>query len=71
MTSLLGLLAVSAVPTDALVSTLLKMRRAGRRVVLVVVGEEPSMAIGGLSVYHVRDDVRWNDLEQLSIVSQG
>ena len=65
------LLVVSAVPTDAMVSILLKMKRAGRRVVLVVVGEEPSMAIRGFSVYHVRDDVRWNDLEQLSIVSQG
>lgn len=63
------LLVVSAVPTEALFSTLLKMRRAGRRVALVLVGgPEPSINKHGLTVYHIRDDVMWPDLEKLSMV---
>ncbi len=63
------MLVITAAPTDALLSTLVKMRRAGRRVVLVLVGgPEPSVSTDGLTVYHIRDDVMWRDLEQVSLV---
>jgi uncharacterized protein (DUF58 family) len=59
--------AISAAPTDLLVATLLRMRRTGRRVMLVVIGNEKPAATGGISVYHVGDDVNWSEIEQLSI----
>ncbi len=34
---------------------------------LVVIGGEKPAAIGGLSVYHIGDDVNWSDLRQLNI----
>jgi hypothetical protein len=55
-------------PTDALLSTLLNMKRAGRSVALILVGgSEPSISTDGLTIYHIRDDVAWADLETLSI----
>ncbi|MFH0941930.1 MAG: DUF58 domain-containing protein [Chloroflexota bacterium] len=63
------LVVISAAPTGLLVAILLKMKRAGRRVVLVVVGGEKPAEIGGLSVFHIGDDVKWSETEQLSIVS--
>jgi len=62
------LLVVSAMPTDVLVATLFRMKRAGRRVVLVAVGEEFREDISGLSVYRVRDEVKWDELERLNII---
>ncbi len=62
------LVVISAMPTDALLSTLLKMKRAGRRVALVLVGgPEPLISKDGLTVHHIRDDILWHDLETLHI----
>ncbi len=62
------LVVISAAPTDTLLSTLIKMKRAGRRVALIQVGgSEPLISNDGLAVYHVRDDVIWSDLESLSV----
>lgn len=62
------LVVISAMPTDILFSTLVKMKRAGRRVALVLVGgSEPSISKDDLTVYHIRDDVIWRDLETLRI----
>lgn len=62
------LVVISAMPTDTLYSTLLKMKRAGRTVALILVGgSEPAISQDGLTVYHIRDDVVWSDLETLSI----
>ena len=58
---------ITAVPTDALLSSLIKIKRAGRRVVLVLVGgAEPSITKDGLTMYHIRDDVIWRELEMIS-----
>ncbi len=59
---------ISAMPTDTLLSTLLRMKRAGRRVVLILVGgSEPLISKDGLTVYHIRDDVLWHDLDTLHL----
>jgi hypothetical protein len=59
---------ISAMPTDALVSTLVRMKRGGRRVTLIVIGgSEPPVSRDGLTVYHIRDDVIWHDLETLDV----
>lgn len=62
------LVVISAMPTDTFFSTLVKMKRAGRRVVLILVGgPEPSISKDGLTVYHIKDDVMWRNLETLSM----
>ncbi len=62
------LVVISAMPTDTLLSTLLKMKRAGRRVAVILVGgPEPLISKDGLTVYHIRDDVIWHDLETLDV----
>ncbi len=63
-----SLVVISAVPTDALLSTLANMKRVGRRVVLILVGgAEPSTNQDGLTVYNVRDDVLPDELEPLAM----
>jgi len=65
------LVVISAMPTDTLFSTLVKMKRAGRRVALILVGgSEPPISKDGLTVYHIRDDVIWRDLETLRMEGQ-
>ncbi len=60
------LVVISAMPTDTLLSTLLEMKRAGRRVALISVGgPEPLTGSDGLTTYHIRDDVMWRELETL------
>lgn len=55
---------ISTWPTDILFSTLVNIKRAGRRVALILVGGTgPSISKDGLTVYHIRDDVVWRDLE--------
>ncbi|MFC1906226.1 DUF58 domain-containing protein [Chloroflexota bacterium] len=62
------LVVISAMPTDSLFSTLIKMKKAGRKVALILVGSsESSISKDGLTVYHVRNDVLWRELEKLSI----
>ena len=62
------LVVITAVPTDALLSTLVRMKRAGRSVALIQVGGTGlSMRKNGLNVYHIPDSVMWHDLETLPI----
>jgi uncharacterized protein (DUF58 family) len=59
---------ISAAPTEGLISSLQKVRRAGRFVALVVVGgEEIPAGRDSLSVYRITDDVPWQDLKGLSL----
>jgi hypothetical protein len=44
------------------------MKRAGRKVALVTVGEtEYSPSSNGLSVYRVPADIKWRELETVSL----
>ncbi len=59
---------ITAQPTEALLATLVRMRRAGRSVALVIIGgPENRMSGNGLTTYHVADDVPWRDLESISL----
>jgi uncharacterized protein (DUF58 family) len=57
---------ISASPTEGLLSSLQKVRRAGRVVALVVIGGDTPAQQDGLSIYRVPDDVLWQDLTGLS-----
>ena len=62
------LVAITAVPTDTLLASLVKMKRAGRRVALISVGgADFTMSNNGIPIYHIADDLPWRDLESLSV----
>ena len=59
---------ITAEPSEPLLAALHRFRRAGRRVVLVLVGER----LGGygldvIPVYHVSDQVYWRELESVPL----
>jgi uncharacterized protein (DUF58 family) len=59
---------ISAAPTEGLVSSLQKIKRAGRMVALVVVGSgEVPHEKNGLNVYRIPDEISWQNVEQLSL----
>jgi len=59
---------ITAVPTEALLTTLVKMKKAGRSVALIMVGgAEVEPGLNGLSVYRVPDDVAWQDVETIRL----
>jgi len=63
---------VSAMPSNALLEALFQMKRVGRKAALILVGNAASgVSIDGLMVYHVPDDIMWQDLETLSISGRG
>ena len=62
------LVVISATPIEPLLSSLVRMKRAGRSVALVKVGgPELQMRKDGLTVYHIPDNVVWRDLKTLTI----
>ncbi|MDP2952886.1 MAG: DUF58 domain-containing protein [Chloroflexota bacterium] len=62
------LVVITAVPTPALLGSLIKMDRAGRRVGLILVGgRQPSTKKDRFPVYHIPDEVMWHDLEELPL----
>ena len=63
---------VSAMPTESLLEALFQMKRVGRKVALILVGNAASgISTDGLMVYHVSDDITWQDLETLNISGRG
>ena len=59
---------ITAIPTEALLSSLIRFRRAGRHVALLVVGAEtPQASLDGLPVYHISDQVYWRELASVRI----
>ncbi|MFC1949409.1 DUF58 domain-containing protein [Chloroflexota bacterium] len=62
------ILVVSAVTSDTLMSSLIRIKRSGRRVVLIQIGSSrPAVSHDGLIVYRVPDEVMWNELQTLAI----
>ena len=59
---------ITAEPTESLLATLTRFRRAGRRVALILVGErDDGLALNGLPVYHVSSDVYTQQLESVRL----
>lgn len=66
------ILVVTAAPTPDLFSALLRVRRGGRSVSLVVVGEaELGGLTAGIPVYHVSDEVPWQEVETIRLENAG
>ena len=62
------ILLITAVVTDELLSTLYAMKRGGRKVVLVTIGESTSLSTAtDITTYHVSDDISWRDIETISL----
>ena len=58
-------LMISAAPSEALLTSLLSIKRTGRRVVLVQIGGETAPSAHGLVTYRVSDEVHWREMESL------
>jgi uncharacterized protein (DUF58 family) len=62
------IVAITATVTDNLLSALLQIKKAGRRVALIIVGDsETGISKDRLTVYRVSNDVLWSDMETLDI----
>jgi uncharacterized protein (DUF58 family) len=63
---------ITAEPSESLLATLTRFRRAGRRVALILVGERrDGLSLGGIPVYHVSDRVYWRELELVQAQTTG
>ena len=58
---------ITAVPTEPLLSVLFRMKRVGRKVVLITIGGVEPVSSNGLTSYHVSDDIAWEKMETLSL----
>ena len=62
------IVAVTSVPTEGLAAGLLRLRRLGRPVVLVVVDGRPGRSdLPGIPVYHVTGSEVWQELQRVSL----
>jgi 3D (Asp-Asp-Asp) domain-containing protein len=63
-----SLVVISAIPTEALMGTLIGMKRFGRKVALIIIGDTgSSITSENLDIYHVSDDIPWQELESVYI----
>jgi uncharacterized protein (DUF58 family) len=61
---------ITAEPNERLLASLLRFRRAGRRVVLVTVGgQRGGFSPDGLPIYYVSDQVYWRELESVRLLN--
>ena len=62
------ILVITAVPSEALLAALLRLKRAGRSIALVKVGGSATLPIrDGLPAYYIPDDVSWRDLDTITL----
>jgi len=61
------LVLITAMPTETLLATLLRMKRFGRRVALVIIGGPETPSLDGLPTYRISDDVPWREVETLTL----
>ena len=62
------IMVVSAYVTDELLTTLYTMKRSGRKVVLVTIGNQtPVSSADGLSVFNVSESISWRDAETIPL----
>ena len=58
---------ITAAPTEAILSALFRMKRVGRKVVLITIGSQEEINSNGLTTYHVSEDIGWEKMETLSL----
>jgi uncharacterized protein (DUF58 family) len=62
------IMVISAYVTDELLSTLYSMKRSGRKVVLVTVGDQtPVSSTDDLTVFNVSESISWRDIDSVSL----
>ena len=61
------LVVITAAPTEALLSTIVRFHRAGRRTALVLIGEQANASLGGIPVYRVGASIPWRKTEGVSL----
>jgi uncharacterized protein (DUF58 family) len=62
------IVAITAMPTNDLLSTLYSMKRGGRKVVLITVGgKTPPLTDNNMTVFHVSDAVSWRNIDSVSL----
>lgn len=60
--------AITAAPTEGVLASLNRLRHAGRRVALILVGEQSArLSVDRMPVYHVSDNVYWREMSSLKI----
>ena len=58
---------ITAAPNESLLSVLFRMKRVGRKVVLITIGSQDTVSSSGLTTYNVSDDISWEKMETLSL----
>jgi hypothetical protein len=61
------LVVITAVPTETLLSVLFRMKRVGRKIVLIIIGIHEEISTIGLTTYHINEDIGWEKMETLSL----
>lgn len=64
------LVVITAVPTEPLLATLFQMKRVGRKVALITIGDTESVSSNGLTTYRVPADVKWDEIETVKLVAK-
>jgi uncharacterized protein (DUF58 family) len=62
-----SMVVISAAPTEPLLAAMLRMKRVGRKVVLIKIGGDAPGNIGGLTTYHVNDNIPWETMETIRL----
>ena len=58
---------ITAAPTEHLLSALFRMKRVGRKVVLITIGNGEAMSSNGITTYHVNEGIGWEKMETLRL----
>ena len=52
---------------EALLSVLFRMKRVGRKVVLIAIGNHEEISTVGLTTYRINEDIGWEKMEAMSL----
>jgi len=58
---------ITAVPTEPLLAALFRMKRVGRKVVLITIGNHEAISTNGITTYHVSQDIAWEKIENMRL----
>jgi hypothetical protein len=61
---------ITAAPTESLLSALFRMKRVGRKVVLIMIGNHEAISSNGLITYCISDNISWEKMESISLAAR-